>query len=372
LIRPDQTGLIIEAVSFLKSFGASGSFVEPVPPSQTGAYTATFTDLEGNTSELREMCAGFGRGEIRTTVLTFGPVNARGKAREPRDSSLQNVTITNLGCSPLTITQAVIERVINIGRVTDKDDSAFFPVMVRGLDGVNRRFEAPVTIESARQLTLSVGFTPVIPGVVTADEEAGAGLSARDLLPGVVASRLTFFERRGQLGHIALTGTVTTGVKLIDPDRPENNPRVVLKRSGDQVKVELSIFDSNLNPVQPQLRVFYEFFDSNNRQIPLRVPSDDQLARTILDRKLLAGQSFTIIQRFANANHHPGLASVIVTVIDGEGASASAGASLSATVSSQTLRSKDSLTGAVVMPGVISFEEAGHKKNVKRHRRPHD
>jgi hypothetical protein len=90
-------------------------------------------------------------------------------------------------------------------------------------------------------------------------------------------------------------------------------PLVKLERIGNEFIVTYTLYDSNLD-IQSAT---YKFFDKDGNEVTF-TPGGADLRQYIADRGIAQGQSFTVIQRFLNANGHPNVARVEVTVKDGE------------------------------------------------------
>ncbi|HWP45274.1 MAG TPA: hypothetical protein VNO14_18675, partial [Blastocatellia bacterium] len=112
---------------------------------------------------------------------------------------------------------------------------------------------------------------------------------------------------------INLVGRVTTRLRLINPANPRQAPVVRLTRSGTQLSVEFSAFDSN----QDVNRATYQFFDRRGRNVGQAFNVD--LAQAIAGRNLARGQSFTVTHRFTQGAESLSINTVRVTVTDGEG-----------------------------------------------------
>ena len=71
-------------------------------------YTATVTDLDGNTSEMSPMCES--KAQFDTTELKFNSKSARPKSPKLKKQADRVFTITNTGCSTLALRFESIER----------------------------------------------------------------------------------------------------------------------------------------------------------------------------------------------------------------------------------------------------------------------
>jgi hypothetical protein len=327
----------VTAVTFFRATTADkdGLFsVSGVSTSPILGYTATVTDSEGNTSELRTFCSGPALAAINPSAIRFDQVDLD---RAPPNQSKEFV-VTNLGCSSLQMTSISLRRKeddANRGRLRsgcDDDSQAGsgfftitpFPFGPATTDCAKNRPVESIAIAIAPGLSRSffIQFSPVIPGVIKGKKELRrGGLSAEDVLPSELKSVLGFQPFISNSPELIVIGPVTTAVKLIDPGAPSNPAEVTLERSGDNLFVTFSVFDSNLDVN----KVNYEFFKSRDGQCSTSEPVpaeivDADLGKAIGDRtpRLVTGQSFSVIQRFSRANKHPEAGCVRVTVSDGE------------------------------------------------------
>ena len=335
--NPSNGKAAVTAVTFFKSVTAAGdgSFAVVGPSaSPILGYTATITDIEGNTSELRTFCSGPALALLDRKKISFEAVDAGGTP--PTSPQSREFTISNAGCSTLQIASVLLLRKENeadVGRIKrdcicclndSQTGSGFFSVMpfasvpkpagcaTGGLVGF------PIVIAPGMSEPFQVQFKPVIPKVVTHCQEAAMGLSAGDVLPSAFRSGLSV--NSNEVPKLRVIARVATAVKLIDPDFPSRPAKVTLRRAGDDLFVTFSVFDSNLDVN----RVDYKFFKTRNNQcteeeVPAEIVDRD-LGKAIASRnpKLVTGQSFTVIQRFSGALDNPEAGCVQVTVSDGE------------------------------------------------------
>lgn len=328
--RPVPGGRVIDRVTFLKqaTTNADGSFtVTGLPDSPTCGYTATVTDLAGNTSELMFPCAGF--AVAKATDLDFG--DAAVPNQRPQSGAF---SIENTGCSPLVVSFASLIR----NGFSNKlgDDLAHFDI---GLMFVGPNGPA-IAIQPGQIQTFTATFDPAIPMVVTGDNK----LRAAQVLAATTISTLKL-EHNGCAKsdkEVILTARVDGAVKLIDPKSPRNSPLVTLTRSGDDLFVSFSVFDSDLNVN----KVNYEFFKIRDNQctdesVPAEI--DQDLAKAISGRipKLVTGQSFTVIQRFTGAKKNPEAGCVRVTVSDGTTSASATSSPGGGSVASASLASNE-------------------------------
>jgi uncharacterized repeat protein (TIGR01451 family) len=288
-------------------------------PIGTTTVTCTATDARG----IQATCAftvtvnGFPQATVRleggTSPLEFGPISARGKSRKERKRPSRNFTIENTGCVPLVLTLDSILRTgnnVERGRISDPDDRKFFAVNLVDAGGVETRIDIfmDVTIGPGQRRTFRVLFDPVIPAVAGETR----GLSADQVLPDEVTSRITFTQNGGPPIVVDLLGLVERQVRLINPGRPRRDPLVTFERAGDEFVIEYSIYDPNLDVS----RATYQPFDSRGRPAGRELSVD--LRPLIQQSGFVTGQSFTIVQRLTGADDNPGITGVRVTVFDGD------------------------------------------------------
>lgn len=320
---------LITAVTFLGQAAVSpdGSFEAEVGESPTCGYTVTLTDNSGNTSELAFPCRGFAKARMSDSVVfpdaTAGPATQTGQ-----------LAIENTGCERLTLLSASARRVdATGGRITPLKDN--FRFSVRGFQPMpNGGF----ALDPGEQRVVEVEFRADVPRRITrAEETALGGLPAREVLPRDVRSMLTI-THSGGTSVVKLIAAVIPIVKLIHPTDTSQAPLLVLTRSGDSYFVEFSIYDSDLEDID---RGEIEFFDSRGRRVPVDNPVI-RLREAIQARGLVEGQSFTVQQRFDNANEHPDTRSFRITVFGTSSGSSdtasSGGAQPAATQTNRALR----------------------------------
>jgi hypothetical protein len=326
-------------------FTISNCPTSPINPGERATINVTFTPnacgparaclvLQTNdpyipqpSSQLTGNGIGFPQAKITIegggTALKFEAIEASGKSRKLRKRPTHDFTIENIGCSQLNLTFLSILR--TGGHVAcGPDDSKLYSVTFFS-PGATETAIGPnttISIPQGGKLTFRVRFNPVIPPVTDASSDCDPSrdnveLSAATVLPATIESVLAFSHNGSGDKTVNLTGHVTTQVQLINanPEEPRKPPLVTLTKSGDILEVTIFIFDPNLDVN----KAHYEFFDSAGR--PVNVDNrDTDIALAIKQRvpPLVTGQSFTVIQRFSNANQHPEVARVSVTVTDGE------------------------------------------------------
>jgi Protein of unknown function (DUF1194) len=329
--RPVPGGRVIDGVIFLTQTTADGdgSFTVMGPAgSPTCGYTATVTDVKGNTSELKFPCAG--SAVAKATDLDFGA------AAVPNQTPQSGVfSIENTGCSPLVVSFASLIR----NGFSNKlgDDLAHFDItgMFVGPNG------PAVSIQPGQIQRFTATFDPAIPKVVTRDNK----VRAAQVLAATTISTLALAHNgcAKSADHVTLTGHVDGSVILINPKSPRAGPLVTLTRSRDELSVSFSVFDSDLDVN----RVNYEFFKIRDNQctnegVPATIVDQD-LAKAVSSRvpKLITGQSFTVIQAFSGAKKNPEAGCVRVTVSDPKTSASATSSPLAESVASVSLSSNE-------------------------------
>ncbi|HXU36122.1 MAG TPA: choice-of-anchor D domain-containing protein [Blastocatellia bacterium] len=309
------------------------------------------------------------------TALEFEAIEATGKSRKLHKRPSRDFTIENIGCAQLNLTFRSILRIGGTVACTP-DDSKLYSVTfpIGGTEfpfGPDQLFPIP----QGGKMTFRVRFNPVIPPVTDAGSDcdpspAKCPPSADKVLPAEIKSVIAFSHNGTGDKTVNLTGHVTTEVQLINANRdePRKPPLVTLTKSADILEVTIFIFDANLDVN----KAHYEFFDSAGRSVDVD-NRDTDLALAIKQRvpQLCTGQSFKVIQRFSNANQHPEVARVSVTVTDGQITTApvmsGAIGSLTGTTSIQAFRGPQS--SALLMPIVkLSSSASSHARGEPRTR----
>jgi hypothetical protein len=276
--------------------------------------------------ELTGTGAGGARAVVQggVTSIKFKKTGARGKPRSNPPS--MTFTIANPGCATLTLTSATFTRAGQL------DDSGIFKIIPQG-----SQTSFPLTISGGNSVTFTVQFNPVIPKV------AGIPARLRDLLPDSIADTLIIQASAGDPVALPVSGAVKKGVQLIKPDDPSVAPLVTLCRSGNEFTVEFSAWDANTNVT----RAVYQFRNGSNQ--PLGSPiTVDNLDQVLSSQGIQRGQSFTLTQRFTGAIDNDRVASVVVTVFDGEGSTSAPSGQVGANCSS-TLQARSQTLSATVM-----------------------
>lgn len=308
----------IDGVVFLKQTvaNADGTFVVTgLDDSPTCGYTATVTDIAGNTSEV--MFPGGGFAKAKVTNLDFTDVAAPNGTPQTG-----KYTIENTGFAPLLVTFLSVTRDDFPTRRERGNDRGHF--IVPEIDG------QPVTIQVGQIKPFTAMFNPAIPRVLKPDER----VSASQLLPETVRSTINLAPTgcTGSDTKVRLTGHVDRKVRLIDPDNPQNEPPLVtLTRAGNELTARYFIFDSNRDVDT----VKYEFQNSDGSIVPL----DNCCASlTGIQNAYLEGQSFSVTQKFSNARQHKNVSKINVTVCDKEKNCATASGQIGASSQSASIQ----------------------------------
>lgn len=350
-------GRVIDAVTFLArtTADASGRFsITGLSDSPTCGYTATATDLDGNTSELMFPCSGFGKAKV--TNLDFTEV-----AVPNGNKQHGTITIENIGCGPLTIRSYSVRR-DKLGDVSfpkeppepSEKDLAHFSDLAHFFieDTVVKRRKSnvklvpPITLDVGQTRSFTVVFDPAIPAVAGTKNP-----DAAFVLPDAIKSTLVIADDGCSASEraVGLTALVNRAIKLINPNDPRSAPLVTLVRSGDIFTVTFSIFDSNFLNVD---RALYQFFDQSGGSISLDQP-DPNLGAVVAGAGLVQGQSFTVKQTFSNAKQNRKVAKVLVTVFGKDGSKDSAFGSMSSSSAGVSAQSVLNARSAVlVLPDV--------------------
>src|SRR5205085_295951 len=250
--------LIIEGVAYLQQVpvDATGTFTAlGVAASPTGAYTATVTDQNGNTSELMFGCGGAAQAvkalDGGGSTLDFGTV-AVPNAPKAKKQRTRQFTVQNLGCSPLTLTFVSLRRSDASAASLDprRNDTDLFSV-TRVVNSGNLQVEEAVSfsgngttyvINPGSSETFVVRFSPVVPPVPTC--QCVSNLLPSDVLPDHITSTINLLQN-GQPDAVPLSASLRTGLRLINPNarEPRQPPLVTLTRLADEYVVQYSIYD---------------------------------------------------------------------------------------------------------------------------------
>jgi streptogramin lyase len=282
-----------------------------------------------------------GSGEIR-----LGPV-VPGISTDP-NAPTAIFRLENTGCVPLRLTVDSLRRIPIVSSSTGSsgpcgqpspgagDDFKFFEI---------RTLESTVTLGSSQEaetlgeplrngmqlpviqpgesLGLRAQFKAQLPGFISDNP-----LSTDYILPDQIGALLTLSQPElvsgsafpasqtplGPPTKITIKGLISPVVQIIPRD-PIYNPLVQMAISGDKFEVRLSAFDAKLNV----RRATYQFFDQSRQ--PVTAPINVSLEDAICQKRILSGQSFTVLTRFTGAANYPEIAHVQVTIYDDEGSS---------------------------------------------------
>jgi hypothetical protein len=247
-------------------------------------------------------------------TLDFGPVAAARKIKKLKKLPVRSFTIENIGCTQLVLTFDSLLRTgsdVDRGLISDPDDRALFNLSIVDAAGTETPLDilTDVRIGPGQKQNFKIRFIPLIPAVVA---RGVRGLSARDALPDLINSVLTFTQNGGAPLKIRLVGHLDTALILIDPVNPRSPPFASISRVEDDFIIEYSIYDSNMDVN----KAVYQFFDKHER--PAEPPITVDLSALFRDPAFARGQSLTIVQTVSGAKNHPEIAGVEVTVFDSE------------------------------------------------------
>jgi len=310
-----QTPLVVDT--------CPGASVTCTPPSGSSFPVGVTTvmcsavDLSGATATCSFTVTVVGIPQASVTLegggssLQFGPTNARRKSKGLNKRPSRIFTVQNTGCGPLVLTLQSILRTggdVNQGKISEADDRSLYSVAQLNNDGSVLPLDlfSNVTIGAGQRSNFRVFFNPLIPAVAGGRTD----LSADEVLPDTVTSRVTFNANFGPPLVVELVGQVSSAVQLINPDAPRSAPIVTLTRSGDEFDVRYSVYDAGMDIDHAT----YQFFDSGGNQVGKALTAD--LSQLVQQSNFLRGQSFTLIQKFTGAEDHREVASVLVTVFD--------------------------------------------------------
>ena len=272
------------------------------------------------------------RLEGNGAALEFGPVSAARKIKKLKKQPVRTFTIENIGCTQLILTFDSLLRTgvdVDRGFISDPDDRALFNLSIVDAAGTETPLDilTDVRIGAGQKQNFKIRFNPLIPAVA----KGTRGLSARDALPDLINSVLTFTQNGGAALRIRLVGHIDTALTLIDPVDPRRPPFIAFSRVEDEFIIEYSIYDSNLDVS----KATYQLFDKKKR--PVGQPITVDLTALIRQTGFVTGQSFTIAQRITGAKNHPEIVGVEVTVSDGESSDTVTSASTFGTIRIQAL-----------------------------------
>lgn len=310
---------------------APGTIATCAPPSGstfplgTTTVTCAAVDPQGN----RATCAFTVRvqgplpGNVEIITVAFGaqtpvpPVRKRKKNPPQSCDCSKTFTIPNTGCGVLGLNLSSISRTgsdVASGRITNPDDTKFFSLRVVNPDGSESTFpelcgrDFCIEIAPGQSQTFRVVFSPVIP----APSGKTTGLSASEVLPNTVTSKITFNTNSGGSLSVDLIAHVGTALQLINAAKPKKDPTASFTKSGNEFILTYSVFDSNLDTN----RAKYELLDRSGAVVGQAIEVD--LTQPIVEGRVFKGQSFVVEQRFSGASSHPEITGIRLTVFDPE------------------------------------------------------
>lgn len=224
-------------------------------------------------------------------------------------------TLTNPGCTPITVTPKAINRFTDGGKM-NPNDGAFFTVFYNGQPFTSAN--APTVVKGA-PATLTVRYNPSVPALSScgSNPPSSACLNASNVLPSSFRSIMSF---NGTDKTVNFDAAAAKGVKLIDSTNSSAaNGVAQLCRSGDQFTVTYFIYDSDTSDVKS---VKYEFLDSSGGVV--KVIDNVDLAGPISKAGLVNGMSFKAQQTFSGASDNDNVTKVRVTLTGAAGSTSTA------------------------------------------------
>jgi uncharacterized repeat protein (TIGR01451 family) len=287
------------------------------------------------------------------SALNLGPATAQRKTKKPPKGCACDKTfsIQNNGCASFGLGPPSILRIgsdVTSGKITDPDDSKLFSLRLILNDGSELPVPCGVmcfiTSEPGQKLNFRVLFKPGLPAFAGKTN----GLSAVDVLPDTIMTRITFNLNTSPPSASALVinlvAHVSTEVQIISPDDARAAKRAAFTKSGNEFTVAFGVFDSDLDVN----RARFEFLDSSGQVVGQAFDVD--LTQAISQGSIVKGQSFDVVQKFSGAKDHPEVAGVRVTVSDphsSDSVTAQLGSSASSVSVIQSLQKRAPL---VVLP----------------------
>ena len=273
-------------------------------------------------------------------TVVIGQVDGQGRTVTP----FPTVQIENLTGSAASVLLRIQREgpLVQSGKIVERDESPLFTVSAISasgdrtplvfVDGASR-----LQIGPSQRVNLSLEYRPVFP----APAGRVGNLAATQVVEAQLTSRLVVEEAGYEPVTIPLAGRVETRAKLIHPLASSLAPLVVVGRRDGGVEVECTVWDPNLDLTQAS----YLFLDRLGK--PIGLPVSFSLESSIRARGVVAGQSFTIVQRFTGNSRLADVHRVQVTVSDREG---------SETILSGEI---DRVPGRVVNVSAATFVPAG-------------
>ena len=320
-------------------------------PQGSTTVVCTATDAGGNRASC-SFTVGVGSPQAQVTIVGNRPAlefiaRPTRKPPKPKNNPCSLFSIQNTGFSTLTLTLDSFARTgpdVTSGRITNTNDSRYFSLntIVGDLTLQPVPIESVLVFQPGQGRSFCLKFSALIPALAGRT----TGLAAANVLPDTVTSSVVFRQNAGANVTVPIEARTTTGVVFVNLSNPLTPPEILFTRSGDELTVTSAVFDSNLNVT----RAVYEFFDSSGQV--LAGPFDINLSSSISSANLVRGQSFIIDQRFSGADSNPEVASVRLTVFDGE-TSVSASASLSGASSAANIQLMNRARGVTLYPPAV-------------------
>lgn len=316
------------------------------------------------------------------SAINLGPIVAGSGATPPSAT----FTITSTGCLPVNFGLATIVRDVGTNPPANSfgslDDSKYYRLSI--VNNVNNPGQDTVltpdsagnynvnrTISSGQTLKLRVAFNPPFPDFAGRFAGRNGTITAGQFLPDVVNSKFSVAFNGNDPSNpamIGITGRVSPNVQIVTREGfvipasaatastesvnafgTEATPLVLFQRVRDELRVAVSLYDSNLNIT----KVTYQFLTEFGliASDPIEVP----LTSAIQQSGLVKGQSFTLVQAFLGAEARPYIQGVRVTVMDADNATATAqsipaGTSFTSQITNQASLERDPGGAVIQMP----------------------
>ncbi len=235
------------------------------------------------------------------------------KPPKPKNSPCSLFAIENVGFAPLVLTLDSIARTgsdVDSGRITEPNDPRFFSISLVNPDQSLTSLDigGVLTLQPGQVQNLCAKFFALIPALAGKT----SGLSAANVLPDTLTSKIVFRPNAGNNLSVPLLSRVSTALVLVNLADPRTPPEVSFTRSGNEITVSYAVFDSNLDVS----RAKYELVDDSGQVVA--GPFEIDLGAPIRSANLVKGQSFSVEQRFIGASSNPQVTGVRLTVFDGE------------------------------------------------------
>jgi len=290
-------------------------------PASGGAFplgvttvTCTATDTSGNTATCMFNVTVTGGPNLVVVNIPGGKPSIEFQTQTPRRKKAKNLScelfsIQNSGRESVEIRFAAVTRTApNLDRLSNRDDTSLFLVSAVNSDQSRTPLDlgARLTLAAGQQRNFCVSFNPLVPRV----RNATAGLASVDVIPDRIDSSILFTTGSGGQLNVPLVGRVFPNAIFINPDKPKKAAVFSFEKSGNSFFVEFSSYDPNRDTRSAK----YEFLDSKQESVEtIDISLTDALS------KLTPGQSFSVRQEFSGARDHSEVASVRLTISDGDG-----------------------------------------------------